>query len=466
MSAGLVLLIALAISIPPALAANDTYTAVYFSSVGCTHCARVDPVLLGCWTQEYPGLVVIEYLLSSDSGNGPVIMAFDQRFHTGTSVPFLFFAGGHTLVGEGAILTGGPAMLASLERDPASLVGERFDLETIDLDELQGKPTIWHQDRVLLGSGTAGEGDAVKILLLADDPAAMLAGLNYSPAEPQMLAGGTIAFDHAAVIGGWTLQWNGSAPAPGTGSTRVSTNGSASGDACPPPAEVVSLGAIVSLAAVDAINPCALAVLVVILVGLLTGYPTGRRRVLIVGAVFTMAVFICYLFYGVVLISAFRTETLVPWRDLVMRGLGIAAIILGALHLVRATKPESAVPLTAVPESLRPWLKRAIGAAISPAGAFISGAAVALFLLPCTIGPYVVGCGMLAALSPADAAVYLLLYNAIFVLPMIAITLAIGLGVGEIERVAAWRDKKLRILHLASGIVMIAIGGAILAGFL
>jgi len=114
-----------------------------------------------------------------------------------------------------------------------------------------------------------------------------------------------------------------------------------------------------------------------------------------------------------------------------MRGLGIAAIILGALHLVRATKSESAVPLTAVPESLRPRLKRAIGAATSPAGAFISGAAVALFLLPCTIGPYVVGCGMLAALSPADAAVYLLLYNAIFVLPMIAITLAIGLGVAR-----------------------------------
>ncbi len=238
---------------------------------------------------------MIEYLLSSDSGNGPVIVAFDQRFHTGTSVPFLFFAGGHTLVGEGAILTGGPAMLASLERDPASLVGERFDLETIDLDELQGKPTIWRQDRVLLRSGTAGEGDAAKTLLLADDPAAMLAGLNYSPAEPQMRAGGTIAVDHAAVIGGGTLQWNGSAPAPGTGSTRGSTNGSASGDACPPPAEAVSLGAIVSLAAVDAIKPCAHRPLVVILVDCDRNRRTTER---LIGGLFPMTVFICYLLRG------------------------------------------------------------------------------------------------------------------------------------------------------------------------
>jgi hypothetical protein len=205
-------------------------------------------------------------------------------------------------------------------------------------------------------------------------------------------------------------------------------------------------------------------VLVLILVGLLTGNPTGRRRVLLVGGAFTGAVFVCYLFYGVVLISAFRTESLIPWRTLVIQGLGAAAVVIGALHLVRAAKPVSAVPLTAVPEGLRPLMKRAIESATSPAGALVAGALVALFLLPCTIGPYVVGCGMLATLGTVDTAGYLLLYNAIFVLPMVAITLAIGFGVGEIDRVAAWRDEKVRFLHLVSGIVMIAIGAAMLVG--
>ena len=56
----------------------------------------------------------------------------------------------------------------------------------------------------------------------------------------------------------------------------------------------LGLAAILSLAAVDAVNPCALAVLILVLVAILTQYPKERAKALYVGLTFTLAVFILY----------------------------------------------------------------------------------------------------------------------------------------------------------------------------
>jgi cytochrome c biogenesis protein CcdA len=91
---------------------------------------------------------------------------------------------------------------------------------------------------------------------------------------------------------------------------------------------------------------------------------------------------------------------------------------------------------------------------------------VSLFLLPCTSGPYIVILGMLAKkVFDTQAILYLLLYNLIFVSPMVLISLAVykGFDPAKAEEI---RQKRLRTLHLIAGIIMFAMGTVILMGWI
>jgi cytochrome c biogenesis protein CcdA len=60
---------------------------------------------------------------------------------------------------------------------------------------------------------------------------------------------------------------------------------------------------------------------------------------------------------------------------------------------------------------------------------------------------------------------YLLLYNFIFVLPLIAILLVVSFGLSP-ETVNSWRVGSRRMLRLIIGIAMIAIGAVMISGWL
>ena len=107
----------------------------------------------------------------------------------------------------------------------------------------------------------------------------------------------------------------------------------------------------------------------------------------------------------------------------------------------------------------RPKMKEFLKSATSARGAFIVGIIVSLFLLPCTSGPYIVILGLLAqATTRAYAISLLLLYNLIFVLPMLIITGIIYFGAATTEQAERWRTKKLKILHLIAGIIILLLG--------
>ena len=117
-----------------------------------------------------------------------------------------------------------------------------------------------------------------------------------------------------------------------------------------------------------------------------------------------------------------------------------------------------------VPQSWRPKMKSLIKSITSPVGAFFVGFVISLFLLPCTSGPYIVILGMLSQEEVFMSAFFwLLLYNAIFILPMIIITLAVYKGLNP-QKLEKERQKKLRLLHLIAGILMLGIGAVILFG--
>jgi len=223
--------------------------------------------------------------------------------------------------------------------------------------------------------------------------------------------------------------------------------------------EELAMTKIISLAIVDAVNPCALAVLTLMLIAILTYNPKNKKNVLLAGFAFSLSVFIMYFIYGLIIIKFFQIiQGLSSIRFYLYKGLGIAAILLGALNIrdYFSYKPGSLG--TEMPVFMRPKVKKIISKVTSPSGAFVVGLFVTIFLLPCTIGPYVIAGGILSAMAIIKTFLPLMLYNAIFVLPMIFITLIVYKGISKVDDVSGWKERNIRKLHLFSGIIMALLG--------
>lgn len=232
--------------------------------------------------------------------------------------------------------------------------------------------------------------------------------------------------------------------------------------------ETFTLGKITILALADSVNPCAIAVLAMVLVAILIQNPEKKRKVLHAGLAFVLAVFIGYSFYGIVLVQFFKTfaEFLGRSSGYVYSGLAILAMILGALNVKDFFFYKKGSFATEMPIFLRPKVKRTIEKITSAWGAFIIGFLVTLFLLPCTIGPYIIASGLISGLKFLETIPWLLYYNLIFVLPMIIITLIVYFGFARVEDVSGWKEKNIRKLHLIAGILLFLVGLGILIGWI
>ena len=146
--------------------------------------------------------------------------------------------------------------------------------------------------------------------------------------------------------------------------------------------------------------------------------------------------------------------------------MGLIAIILGILNIKDFIKYKPGGFLTEMPLFLRPKVKKIISGITSPKGAFITGLFVTLFLLPCTIGPYIIAGGILSAIKILKTIPWLILYNLIFVLPMVCIVLLVYLGVSKVEDVSQWKEKNIRYLHLVAGLIMVGLGVGMLFGLI
>lgn len=218
----------------------------------------------------------------------------------------------------------------------------------------------------------------------------------------------------------------------------------------------ITLPALLGAAAVDAVNPCACAVLTLMLGSILLVARKKRvRRILMAGFAFTLAVFICYVLMGIGLFSALEVTGL---QDAIYLMAGILAIAVGVWNLKDALMPEK-LPSIEVPKSWQPRISKISSAVTSVPGAFGAGCLISWMLLPCTSGPYVVVLGMLGNTATRfEAILLILLYNLVFIIPFIAITLILAFGIARPYQIESWRQNHKRWLHLATGIFMLGLG--------
>ncbi len=164
------------------------------------------------------------------------------------------------------------------------------------------------------------------------------------------------------------------------------------------------------------------------------------------GLAFASSVYIGYLVYGLIIVEFFKifAEWLRTNSHYVFNGLAILTMILGALNIKDYFMYEPGGVATEMPLSLRPRVKLIIQKITSPLGAFLIGFIVTLFLLPCTMGPYIVASGLLAELGVLKSIPWLLYYNLIFILPMLAITFIVYFGLSQVEDVNGWKERNIK----------------------
>jgi thiol-disulfide isomerase/thioredoxin len=222
----------------------------------------------------------------------------------------------------------------------------------------------------------------------------------------------------------------------------------------------VNLAYITGLALVDAINPCELAVLIILMTAILTRFPNQKSKALKAGLAFSGAIFLIYFIFGLLLreVFGFITNVLGATETGFFLFLGILAIIIGLLNLKDGINYGGGGFILEVPQSWRPKMKSLIEGTTSPAGAFVVGLIVAFFLTPCTAGPYLVFSGIISKVTLLTALPYLIIYMLIFISPMIIITLITYFGFAKVEDMGGWRENNIKKLHLVAGILMILVG--------
>lgn len=219
--------------------------------------------------------------------------------------------------------------------------------------------------------------------------------------------------------------------------------------------ERLTLGAVIGAAAIDAINPCAFAVLIILLTTILAA--GNKKRVITAGLAFTTSIYISYFLMGLGLFSAIQAAGVTHLFYFIV---AVLAILVGLFNL-KDYLWYGKWFIMEVPQSWRPKMKSLLRGITSVPGAFMIGFVISLFLLPCTSGPYIVILGLLAKTATKNYAITLLLfYNIIFVMPMLIITFAVYFGLTTTEKAEEWRTRKLKLLHLIAGILMLFIGVA------
>ena len=227
----------------------------------------------------------------------------------------------------------------------------------------------------------------------------------------------------------------------------------------------ITLPTVIVAAAIDGINPCAFTVLLLFITAMLATMQAGeqslnmiRARLLGQGGIYIAAVFLTYLALGVGLL---KTLDFFTRQHLPARFGALAAILFGLWMLKDFFLPDLGWKLQAPPQigmTAREMAKKATIPAL-----IIGGFLIGLCTVPCSGAVYL---GVLSLLALQPSALlgygYLVLYNLIFVVPLIVILVAASAR-PTLNRLAHWNLHHKEWVRLALGGGVVAMGLLILA---
>lgn len=240
-----------------------------------------------------------------------------------------------------------------------------------------------------------------------------------------------------------------------------------------PAAAKLAILPVLAAGLVDGINPCAFTTLIFLLASLaLAG--KGRREVLVIGALFSLSVFLTYLGVGLGLFAALRAASAVSLISVALRWLVFAVLVVFALLSVydyaKIRAGKSSEMLLQLPDSFklrihasirsraRDEQKRTSRRTVALAGSSLAmGFLVSIFEFACTGQVYLPLLAYLArSQKRADALGLLLAYNLCFIAPLLVVFAASYLGVSS-KRITTLFQRHMGKVKLALALAFVAL---------
>lgn len=213
-----------------------------------------------------------------------------------------------------------------------------------------------------------------------------------------------------------------------------------------------TLGTVVVTALIDSINPCAIGVLI-LLVSIMVVYKS-KRGMLFYGLIYTFFVFLTYLLAGLGILF-FLSSIPLYVSEYVSIIVGLLIVIAGLIEIKDFFWYGQGITLSIPPEKakqIHEMTKKVTLPAMIFLGVFVAGVE-----LPCTGGPYLAILVFLSQNFNFTAFLWLVLYNIIFVLPLIVILLMVYFGT-KIQTLKRWKQNNRTYMRLAIGIILVFLG--------
>ncbi len=216
------------------------------------------------------------------------------------------------------------------------------------------------------------------------------------------------------------------------------------------------LPAVLITGLLDSVNPCAFAVILLLIAFLFT-LRQSRTRILQLGFVYIAMIFVVYFGIGLGLLRAVRLS---DDPHFIARAGSWLLIALGVINLLEFFFPKFPIKLH-MPSFAGEKTNQLIKQATLPT-TIAAGFLVGLCTFPCSGGIYVSIITLLNAKTTYSwGLVYLFLYNLVFVLPLVIILLSLGNRLIA-KRWATWEREHSLKIRLWYGLVMVGLGAVML----
>lgn len=225
--------------------------------------------------------------------------------------------------------------------------------------------------------------------------------------------------------------------------------------------------AVVFAGLIDGINPCAFATLI-FFVSYLTLSGRQGKEVLWVGGGFTLGVFVAYLGIGLGLYQVLEmvSETLDTIAKIVYAVTGVFCLVLAGLSFrdyKKAREGDIHDMLLTLPEPMRKRINATIRRGRKTRnyilGAFGAGVMISFLELACTGQVYLPTIIFVSSIPELrlQAFLYLVLYNLLFILPLVVIFVLVYFGTTS-KDLTQWLHEKAAAVKFAMSLVFIALG--------
>ncbi len=213
---------------------------------------------------------------------------------------------------------------------------------------------------------------------------------------------------------------------------------------------------ILVAAALDSLNPCAFSVLLLTIAFLLS---MGRARasILKLGGFYIFGIFTVYILIGLGILQALHIFNL---PHFMAKAGALLLILLGLINIIGEIFPRFPIKLKIPPASHKTMASLMEKASLPTT--FLLGVLVGLCEFPCTGGPYLMVLGLLHDQATYVRGLgYLLLYNLVFVLPLVIILIMAG-NRTLLSKVESWKKNNSHNMRLYGGLAVIVLGLLIL----